>query len=222
MELETIIITGIALVWAVVWGIYTRPRRKAKKSTDKTQLDPKPKERISKKPTPPLLLRSGSEVMENLSREEGIKMLKERGVFDSEWNKPGKGIEHEYEETIRGGKKLVIDHATGLTWQQWGSNTGRKYTEAEEFIESLNEQKYAGFNDWRLPTLEEAMSLMKPKKNEYGLYVDPVFDSMQTWIWTADKARAMWEWIVDFHDGNFCSHSHGLDPTAPVYVRAVR
>ena len=36
MELATIIIAGISLVWIVGWGIYTRPRRKAKESTQGT------------------------------------------------------------------------------------------------------------------------------------------------------------------------------------------
>ena len=35
MELATIIIAGLGLVWAVVWGICTRPRRKAKEFTRK-------------------------------------------------------------------------------------------------------------------------------------------------------------------------------------------
>ena len=67
------------------------------------------------------------------------------------------------------------------------------FGEAEQHIRRLNEQKFAGYNNWRLPTLEEVMSLMKPAKRKGGLYayhIDPVFDQKQRDVWTADKLNA--------------------------------
>ena len=60
------------------------------------------------------------------------------------------------------------------------------------------------------------MTLMEPKR-ENGLFVDPVFDRIQQWIWTADKESASRAWIVYFYDG-YC-FGNVIDS---YYVRAVR
>lgn len=98
-----------------------------------------------------------------------------------------KVIHHQYESVKRNGAKLVIDHATGLIWQRSGSISFMTYSEAHGYIELLNREKFAGYSDWRLPTLEEAMSLMEPEKRNGDLYIDPVFDRRQRYIWTADQ-----------------------------------
>ena len=111
----------------------------------------------------------------------------------------------------------MIDHATGLMWQQSGSQEYMTYAEAENYVADLQNKRFVGFNDWRLPTLEEAMSLMEPKQHD-NLYLDPVFDRKQTWIWTADKVSAGLAWVVYFLYGG-CVHGHVNDC---YYVRAVR
>jgi hypothetical protein len=61
----------------------------------------------------------------------------------------------------------------------------------------MNDGKgFAGYRNWRLPTLEEAMSLMEPERKE--LYINPVFDNEQYWIWTADLYSASVAWSVNF------------------------
>ena len=90
------------------------------------------------------------------------------------------------------------------------------WIEAEAYVDTLT---YAGFDDWRLPTLEEAMSLMEPKMNEHGLYIDPIFDRKQRWIWTADKHSASRAWLVHFGTG-ICYYHDVAHSTN--YVRAVR
>jgi len=60
-------------------------------------------------------------------------------------------------------------------------------------------------SDWRLPTLEEAMSLMEPGKREHGLFIEPIFAGAQRWIWTADKASASAAWDVYFNNRNCMS-----------------
>ena len=83
---------------------------------------------------------------------------------------------------------------------------------------------YAGFDDWRLPTLKEAMSLMEPEKVVYdasegdSLYVDARFkDTPQ--FWTGEKHPASRAWVVHFY-GGYCYYS---DIDFNFYrVRAVR
>ena len=163
------------------------------------------------------------EMMEKLkySDAEVAKRLQELGYYDRDKNPNGKGIEHQYEPVERHGEKLVVDHATGLTWQQAGSKNEMNYADAEKYIRDLNDQKFAGYNDWHLSTLEEAMALMEPLKMNgdlYILYIDPVFDPTQQYIWTASKMSAGMAWDVGFSSGYCLSINVG----GHVYVRAVR
>ncbi len=142
-----------------------------------------------------------SQPLPEFSVDDVNEMLKEKNFFAANYNKQGKGIQHQYETAEQHGEKLVIDHATGLMWQQSGSPEYMNYSNAENYIRDLNKNSFAGCNDWRLPTLEEAMSLMEPKKHD-DLYLDPVFDSKQQWIWTADKFSASAAWVVYFGYGD--------------------
>ena len=145
------------------------------------------------------------------------QMLQQRGFFDREENPAGPGIKHQYELSQKAGKQVVIDHGTGLTWQQAGSSeAGLK--QAHNYIRELNRDNHAGYTDWRLPTLEEAMSLMEPRVNEHALFINPLFDNKQNCIWTADKESASRAWGVDFGHGGY----DGLDSAISFYVRAVR
>jgi hypothetical protein len=106
--------------------------------------------------------------------------------------KDGRIIDHNYKlKTIDGGK-VVIDNFTGLMWHQSGSTgLGITWQKAEEWVKKLNRGGYAGFRNWRLPTLEEAASLLKPGKEGSVLYIDPIFDSTQKYIWTGDIIKKM-------------------------------
>jgi hypothetical protein len=134
-------------------------------------------------------------------------------------NEYTKGIQHQYEVKEHHGQKLVIDHTTDLTWQQSGSNSTMPYVAATQYIYALNDLRFAGYNDWRLPTVEEAMSLMEPEIKNGSLYIDPVFDRTQRYIWTADKYLSEVAWVVNFFAGHFkdehVEHDHN-------YARAVR
>ena len=97
---------------------------------------------------------------------------------------------------------------------------GPDFFDAKKYIENLNAKDFAGLRDWRLPTLEEAMSLMEPEKKNGDLYIDPVFNKKQQWIGTADTVKGEPRaWIVYF-DGGYCYCSSYLYFTN--YVRAVR
>jgi hypothetical protein len=155
-----------------------------------------------------------------LTTEDMQKMLIERGFYDSVWHKDGKAITHQYEVISRSGKQLVVDHATGLTWQQSGSQERKTYEQAKAYVDSLNHENYCGYSDWRLPTLEEAMSLVEREKKNDHLHIAPVFDQTQLWIWTVNiYYNAGNAWVVYFNTGGGCGYSNFGDYRD---VRAVR
>ena len=96
-------------------------------------------------------------------------------------------IKHDYSLKAVSGDVVVVDNATGLMWHQGGSDE-MEWDEAKEWVEDLNsEEGYAGYQDWRLPTVDEAVSLLESSEKNGDLYIDPVFCKKQRWIWTGDK-----------------------------------
>lgn len=110
-------------------------------------------------------------------------------------------IQHEYETEIIGDDKVVIDHATGLMWQPSGSYEYMKKKEVKKWIRGLNRKGYAGYCDWRVPTVEEASSLLEATEKNGNLYIDIVFDKKQRWLWTGDSCSSGGMWRVYFDDG---------------------
>ncbi len=164
-------------------------------------------------PKPPVFkpsLQLRSQRLDNLSGQAVKAVLKQHNFYcaehdwSKEWCNPsGQGIKHQFE--LQQGGQVVADHATGLFWQQSGSSNYMMYADAEKHIVELNKNRFAGYDDWRSPTLEEAMSLMEREKKNGDLYIDPIFDRKQWYIWTADKESAGRAWVVFFFDGG-CSH----------------
>lgn len=162
------------------------------------------------------ILRSTPE--KTLSPDAVYGMLREKGLFDARRNPAAHGIFHKYEMQKNG--KVVYDHASGLIWQQSGSQDAVNYLDAKDFIAILNKDRFAGFRDWRLPTLEEAISLMELAKKDGGLHIDPVFGTGQKRVWTSDFRKEGMAWVVWF-DSGFYDYAY-TDNNIRHYVRAVR
>tara|TARA_B100000315_G_scaffold216266_1_gene216015 strand:- start:14 stop:460 length:447 start_codon:yes stop_codon:yes gene_type:complete len=127
-------------------------------------------------------------------------------------------INHNYNlKTIRG-DKVVIDHTTGLMWHRGGSSRAMMWNTAKEWIRKLNKSGYAGYHDWRLPTVDEAASLLESSKKNGGLFIDPVFSTKQSFIWTGDRHGSEVAWGVGFGKGNV----YRLSYYNVFYVRPVR
>lgn len=107
-------------------------------------------------------------------------------------------INHSYDLKSINGDIVVIDNATGLMWHQSGSDNYMVWRDAKEWIRSLNSRNYAGYNDWRLPTVEEAASLLESRMAN-DRYIDRVFSDEQTWIWIGDKWSEE-EFVIGFDD----------------------
>lgn len=116
------------------------------------------------------------------------------------------------------GDGLTVRHgATGLTWQRAGSSYGLEFARIPEYLDDLNAQGFGGRSDWRLPTVDELMTLLSPPRELTDYCSDPVFERRQRWLWSADAKSFMAGWFVDAHLG-FAAFA---DHTCPFFVRAV-
>ncbi len=115
-----------------------------------------------------------------LSTTKVKSMLKKKGIFDGRWNKYGSDFPNDY--SVQNNGYIVYDHASGLMWQQSGSNRKVRFKDIKDYLAKLNREQYAGYNDWRLPTLEEAMSLVEPDDKQDEPYIDPIFNKRQKFI----------------------------------------
>ena len=127
-------------------------------------------------------------------------------------------LDHNFEAKTINGDKIVIDPVTSLVWHQSGTPENIKLSYAKEWVTNLNNRGYAGYNDWRLPTVEEAASLLESSKKNNSLFIDPVFDKKQEWIWTGDSYDSNNGWSADYSGGGVltCNIDDGS------YVRPVR
>ncbi len=154
----------------------------------------------------------------DLEIERVSRMIKAHQYFDFDINPGGQGVEHDYQHLSR---DVIEDKATGLLWQRGGSETMLNLEKKIEYVQDLNQRDFAGFNDWRLPTLNEALGLIESQRNKDGLYVDPIFDQKPFCLWTNDTFESDGEtrvWFVNFVIGG-CFE---LDITSSCCVRAVR
>jgi hypothetical protein len=152
-------------------------------------------------------------------RSEPIKVseveAKEVFKLDGSW-RPLKYIKNKFKDK----GEVVIDHATGLMWQQSGSDKHLSYAKVKKYVKKLNDNQFAGYNDWRLPTIPELISLLERDKQKNDLHINPIFDKKQIWCWSADQRVSSLgsAWDVSFRYGDvswyYLSHLS--------YVRVVR
>jgi len=124
-------------------------------------------------------------------------------------------INHHYELKSIKGEDVVIDHATGLMWFPGTSKdkfrlvSRSRVQKSEYWFKKFRQTRYAGFNDWRMPTVEEAASLLEKSKNNAGLYIDPVFSGHNK-IWTSDLDTTRERWRVNFKKGSVHTYVYEL------------
>jgi len=189
----------------------------------------------------PIRLRSKPAV--GLSDKNVSEMIRKNGFYERDENPSGYGIAHQYNIIKNDEAWVVIDGLTGLMWQRSGSSLVT-FKNAVRYIQYLNRSEFAGKKDWRLPTLEEAFSLMEPfqdrsaRKNESppGLdwllyegellmrtwhgHIDSLFDTRQCAMWTSDKTPDGQIWIIGFEKG-ICGRVAECEMSMS-YVRAIR
>lgn len=152
----------------------------------------------------------------DLSIFDAMRLIRIKGFFNKEWNDGIEGFNNKCEFEVRQGEKIFVEKVTGRIWQRYTSSKFMEVNGAKEHIDHLNEIKFAGYEDWRLPTLDEALTLMK-KQTEKDFYIDPRVHDRQNWILTADQDDGAF-WIVN-HTFGLCRIGFAVDG---ICARAVR
>ncbi|MFX0137847.1 MAG: DUF1566 domain-containing protein [Candidatus Hodarchaeota archaeon] len=157
----------------------------------------------------------------SLSEYDVMTIIKKLNFYDYSRNRDGRGLNNKFELDKIKGDNVVLDKTTNLMWQQCTSQMPIKSVEVCEWINKINREGYASYHDWRLPTLEEAMSLMESEKRNGDLYIDPIFNKIEDWIWTSDLVDGyQYPWAVCFFNGD--CYRYGFDDNNVSYILAVR
>jgi serine/threonine-protein kinase len=176
------------------------------------------KEKVCQMPTTGLSDKAaGPTASRERLRSESIKVRtrQAREVFgtDARW-RPANHITNDFQVNEDG---TVTDQATGLIWQQAGSDHPMTWHEAHDYVEQLNETRFAGRADWRLPTINELMSLLTDVPSAGDLCIEPIFDQNERWLWSSDRRSFVAAWYVSVDLG----YVSWQDFSCYYYVRAV-
>jgi len=144
-----------------------------------------------------LLTREVRHVSGIFTDSEVAELVRFHNYFDSQLNPTG-GVESFLVDN--GDQATATDLVAGVSWQLDGCDL-TSIMKVRTYIEELNRRRFAGHDDWRLPTLDEALSLMKPEKNDKGLHLHQAFSSEQPFIFVVDERRPGGYWFVDYKQG---------------------
>jgi len=124
-------------------------------------------------------------------------------------------VENDFEKYAN---DTLHDRATGLQWQLFGTRFPMNWEEAKEYINRLNQEQWCGYSDWRLPTVDELLTIVSPLPTGRDYCVKPVFNSQQRWVWSSDRCTHCSGWYVSLEMG-FAAVNHF---TSYYHVKAVR
>jgi serine/threonine-protein kinase len=145
-----------------------------------------------------------------------INPLKAKKTFslDDLW-RPARFIENEF---VANPDETVTDRATGLVWQQSGSEFPLTWSGAKVYIQELNSSRFADSHTWRMPTIDELMTLLTELPRGEDYCIEPIFDQRQKRIWSCDRRSFIAAWYVSIDMG----YVAWQDFTGYYHVRAVR
>ncbi len=128
------------------------------------------------------------------------------------------------------GDGTVTDNETKLMWKQTDAyqdtSQWSNWFKAEEYVKDLGLQEFAGYKNWRMPTLEEAEELYDEDSHirdmdRFEIFINPAFSPGGGFTtWTSDERPHGTACIFYFRYGH-ANLNHKEDITKDT-VRAVR
>ncbi len=101
------------------------------------------------------------------------------------------------------GQLVALEKNSGLFWQRRGSGFTLDWQQAKEYVQHLNSINWQGRNSWRLPTLDEALTILNPPLHGVPCSGWPLFDNTIHWLWTSDHCTKKQAWMVDVVESFF-------------------
>jgi hypothetical protein len=133
---------------------------------------------------------------------------------------------------IDNGDETITDTKTNLMWMKQDSylRSGHwlHWFESIKYVKNLNEEQFANYMDWDLPSIEELKSLYEPEKlnssqigREMKIYIDPIFAKKGSGgHWSGEKNGVHSAFGLIYNNGSVFSHPK--KSRARKAVRAVR
>jgi serine/threonine-protein kinase len=100
------------------------------------------------------------------------------------------------------GAHAIEDLSTGLLWQSDGTPYPVNWHDAAAAVARLNTSGFAGRTRWRLPTVDELLTLLAPVPKGTDYCLEPVFPRGQRRLWSCDRRAFTTAWYVSL-DGGF-------------------
>jgi len=95
-----------------------------------------------------------------------------------------------------------LDADTNLEWSVSTSDKPLLFEEIETYIKQLNNEKYAGHEDWRCPHIKELITLLDFDRAAPAIKEAATFgDDEGYWSGTPSAKNENMVWFVDFHFG---------------------
>jgi len=92
--------------------------------------------------------------------------------------------------------KLGRYDVTGLQWLRVGGDYPATWSDAHACVADLNAHGFAGESDWRLPTVDELVSLLERPPVMRDFCLPQVFDPSRSILWTCDRKSYTAAWFV--------------------------
>ena len=144
----------------------------------------------------------------------GPRDAKKKFGLDDLW-RPARFLLNDFEINS---DQTITDRATGLVWQQSGTEFPLTWPQAMAYIETLNSTRFAGCNTWRLPTIDELITLLTEFPQGEDYCIEPIFDRTQKTLWSCDRRSFTAAWYV----GIDMAYVACQDFTGYFHVKAVR